>query len=52
MLSMMPMCIPRQHPKRFESQTGNRPRNRVNSKMNKVVPLDDLAALIALMYRP
>lgn len=23
--------MPRQHPKRFENQTGNRPRNRVNS---------------------
>ena len=31
MLSKMPSCISRQHPKRFENQTNTRPRKWVNS---------------------
>ena len=33
MLSKMPTYMPRQHPKRFDYQTGTRPRKWVNSKL-------------------
>ena len=38
MLSKMPICMSRQPPKRFDNQTGNRPLNRVNSKVWIVDP--------------
>lgn len=44
MLSMMPSCMPRQHPKRFENQTENRPRKWVNSKSAVEAKLAEHAA--------
>ena len=39
MLSKTPMCMPRQHPKRFENQTSTRPRKWVNSTLAKALKI-------------
>ena len=57
MLSKMPSCISRQHPKRFENQTNTCPRKWVNSKRGDLLvleldqPMVDLGG-IHVLYPP
>ena len=44
MLSKMPSCMSRQHPKRFENQAGTRPRKWVNSNSRRRAALGLTAA--------
>lgn len=53
MLSKMPRCMSKQHPKRFENQTNTRPRKWVNSTLgDREIPLAALRCRADLLESP